>query len=190
VTNSLSNQYDQYFSLKESCRCCPLNRSWTLAAASFDVINYRPAGAPPNTTLNADTPRGVLAGSVATYGANDWESKLGDHTSFPLGLYSWGSEGNAFENAPSVASGIVPIYMSGGVFEVFVFETNSSDTPYASILASYALGAPLFCSPFGLLTPQRPTTLVGRAGGIDNVIAYVGKAPTVSDLRLGIKMVV
>lgn len=163
---------------------------WELRSADFDIVNFRSGGAPANATLNADTPKGVLGGSVALQTAA-WECGLADHTMTQgqsLGLFNLGSEGNAFENAPAAASGVVSVYMHGGTFEVFVFETNSADAPYSDILGSYTIGALLYCSPFGLLTPEVPSGLNDHAGGVDTVVASVAKVPTATDLELGIKL--
>jgi hypothetical protein len=163
---------------------------WDLNADSFDRVNYRPGSDPPNSTLNPDTPKGVLGGMCAVPTA-DWESGDGDHTAeVVLGLFNLGSEGNAFENAPAAASGKVAIHMHGGDFDLFVFETNSADSPYASILASYTIGATLYCSPFGLLTPEVPSGLGDHAGGVDTPVAVCVKVPTASELECGIKLLV
>ena len=47
--------------------------------------------------------------------------------------------------------------MHGGNFDLFVFETNSADSPYASILSNYTIGATLFTSPFALLKRMQAT---------------------------------
>jgi hypothetical protein len=63
------------------------NSSFDLRTQAFDYINYRPNGAPPNDTLNPDTPKGVLGGSVATC-SGDYESDQGKWNSpGQLGLY-------------------------------------------------------------------------------------------------------
>jgi hypothetical protein len=165
---------------------------WNLESAAFDIVNFRSGGNPTNSTLNADTPKGVLGGSVARI-SDDWESTLADHTveqGEVLGLYNLGSEGNAFENAPAAASGKVAINMHGGNFLVYVFETNSADAAYGDILASYTVGTLLYTSPFGLLTTELPSGLADHAGGVDTVIAQVTKAPTATDLELGIKLLI
>jgi hypothetical protein len=108
-----------------------------------------------------------------------------------IGLFSSGSEGNAFENAPAAASGVVPIYMDMGIYELFVFETNGLAND-ASILSSYTIGAALYCSAWGFLTVEAPVTAAASAayltaGTANNiVVGTVTKVPTASDLSLGV----
>ena len=79
--------------------------------------------------------------------------------------------------------------MGGGLFDVFVFETHAANSAYASILASYTLGAKLYASPFGLLTNEVPSGLSAPyTSGVDTVAGYVTRVPTASDLELGIKL--
>jgi len=193
----------------------PLSKNITasrfqLASDSFDIANFQPGGAgnQSNDTLSADTPKGVLGGAVAaTDLGNDWQSAIAAGVthdtpitgrgnqitlSLPaLGLYSDNSEGNAFENSPAAASGTVGIFMTGGLFELFVFETHTAADVIQ--LAAYTIGAPLFVSPYGLITVEAPTVQDGVAGlsaGIDVILANVTKAPTATDLSIGLKLLV
>ena len=128
---------------------------FSLASASFDITNYNNL---TNNTLSADTPKGVLGGMVATLNSGtDWQAAVGLSVTFAsvpagrptankitasypaLGLFAGNSEGNAFENAPAAASGIVPIYMDFGLYEVYVFESHTQAG--ASQVASYAIEA-------------------------------------------------
>jgi hypothetical protein len=179
---------------------------FSLEANAFDIVNYNNK---TNLTLSADTPKGVLGGSVAAMAGNPWEAGAAASVTFAtpqagrtnrithiakaLGLFGGNSEGNAFENAPAAASGIVPIYMNGGLFEIYVFESHAEAG--TSQLSTYALGGLLYCSPWGLITCEAPTTQDGTATftdatGTDVVIALCTKVPSASDLRLGLKLLV
>jgi len=62
-----------------------------------------------------------------------------------------------------------------------------------SQVAPYALGGALYCSAYGLLTVELPTTADGTTGmtgttAADIVIGTIVKVPTTSDLVLGVKM--
>jgi len=177
--------------------------AYTLKSSSFDRDNYHSdAGTGAhvsNLNFDADTPKGVLGGSVASLsvGGNNWEARDGAKNYRPIGLFSGNSEGNAFENAPAAASGKVGVYMNGGHFLVYAFETNegapSGSTPsitYASCLNSYAIGSPLYCSGEGLLTPVANTSDPSSVGYTTGSGAwYVGlctKVPTASELELGV----
>jgi hypothetical protein len=78
--------------------------------------------------------------------------------------------------------------MGGGLFNLYVFETNGAQSAYADLLAAWVLGQKLYASPFGLLTRELPS---GQAvAGTDTLIAITTKVPTSSDLTLGIKLVI
>jgi hypothetical protein len=163
--------------------------AFDLKASAFDQNNYRIAGGPQNDTLSVDTPRGVLAGSVASASA-EWEAQPGLYNSPTLlGLFSDNSEGNPYENAPAAASGKVGIFMAGGCFDVFTFETHNANSPYATILASYVLGGPIYASPFGLMTPQQPSALSAPfSAGVNTIVAIATAIPSATALKLGIKL--
>lgn len=175
---------------------------YALLASAFDKVNYQTpdytSGIPTNLTITSDTPKGVLAGQVAVIDTGaDWQCTFGTHQTAlgkVLGLFATNSEGAAYENSPVTASGYIGIYMDGGEFEVYIFETNScvaADSD-ASILASYTRGAALYISPFGFLTCQKPSTLGSpyNSGQVDNVVGYVTRTPTSSSLILGVRLAV
>jgi hypothetical protein len=162
---------------------------WALQTAAFDLSNEESGSRVLNTNGNTDanTPNGVLGGMCARGSAN-WEAREGIHTLPVLGLFANNSEGNAFENTPAIASGVVPIYMNGGAFLLYLFETNAHESAFADILSTYDVGDKLYCSAFGLLTTELPSA--HATTGVDNLVAICAKTPTASDLELGIKLVV
>jgi hypothetical protein len=163
---------------------------YSLQTAAFD-LNNTPSGsyrANANAIITTDFPKGVLGGSCARSSAA-WEAREGIHTAQVLGLFAKNSEGNAFENSPAIASGVVSIYMNGGNFYLYIFETADQNTPFsASQLGNYNFGTPLYCSAYGLLTPQLPSAQT--TPGTDNIVALCTKVPSASDLELGIKLLV
>lgn len=162
---------------------------YSLQTAAFDISNTPSSSfrLNPNTNITTDFPRGVLGGGCAR-ASGAWEAREGIHTAPVLGLFANNSEGNAFENSPAIASGVVPIYMNGGTFFLYIFETHSHNSAYASVLSSYSVGQELYCSAFGLLTHELPSAQT--APGTDRPIAICAKVPTASDLELGIKLLV
>jgi hypothetical protein len=164
---------------------------YALKTSAFDLVNtpsgsFRLGG---NDTITADIPKGILGGSVAR-ASGDWEAREGIHTAQPLGLFAGQSEGNAFENSPAIASGIVPIYFGGGDFLVYVFETHAHESAYAAktLSTAYAVGTALYCSAFGLLTNEVPSA--HGTPGVDVKVAIVTKTPSASDLEMGIQLVI
>jgi len=163
---------------------------YSLQTAAFD-INNTPSGSfrlNPNAIITSDFPKGILGGGCARASA-DWEAREGIHTAPVLGLFGNNSEGNPFENSPAIASGVVSIYMNGGNFLVYVFETNSHNSPYSSILGNYTVGDKLYCSAFGLLTRELPSAQTSP-GSFDNVVGILTKVPTATDYEMGIKLTV
>lgn len=155
---------------------------FTLKSTAFDTVNYRPAGSPANNTLSADTPKGVLAGMVAKMSASLEVDICTELTgNLPIGFFGGNSEGNAFENAPAVASGKVAVYMGyGSVYMLYVFETHAQTAAYAAktLSTAYAVGTVLYSSPFGLVTNTAST---------DSAVCAVScKVPSSTDLELGV----
>lgn len=163
---------------------------YALNTNAFDTVNT-PSGSfrlTPNTTITVDTPMGVLGGSIG-FQSGDWEANLSNNTKYPLGLFAGNSEGNAFENAPAIASGVVPVYYGGGDFLVYVFETNAQDGGAAKTLSTaYAVNTPLYTSYFALLTNDLPSG--ASTPGINNIVAIVSKAPSSTDLEMGIRLMI
>lgn len=171
---------------------------YTLAASAFSVVNYRNGlttpGLPPNDTMTSDTPNGVLSGSFAALsGANAWEVGAASYNSAVgtvLGMFVRGATGNPMENNQAAAGGVIALFMDGGEFELPYFETYTSEVGYASILSSYALGCPLYVSPFGLATPIKPAALtsVYTSTPVNTVIGTCTQVPTATSLTLGIRL--
>lgn len=163
-----------------------------LATAAFDLINS-PSGSyrlNPNTTITTDTPVGVLSGMVAKISGND-EATYGNYNAVPIGLFAKNSEGNPWENSPALSSGIVAIYMNGGNFLLYVFETHDVASPYAAktLSSAYAPGTLLYTSPYALVGPDVPSAN-GGGGGIDIAVAVVSKTPNATDKELGLKLLI
>ncbi len=164
---------------------------YSLKSTAFDHVNYRSGSDPPNLTLNADTPKGVLGGMLAKMDystpANlvvDICTDAASAQEYPIGWFNLLSEGNAFENAPASASGKVAIYKGCRAdFFLYVFETHGSTSPYtAKVLSSvYQVGKLVYAGPYGLATntaPSGPNLIVP--------VAIITKIPTSSDLEMGI----
>ena len=152
------------------------------AAFTQDNILGVPAGglaqAAVNTTLDATTPKGLLAGSfVAMTGSRIIGACNGD-AAFPLGVLLNDVAGNAFENTPAVASGKGPYIQGSAEIEVNVYETFKEDGTTAIV---YVAGVALYCSINGLFTDELTT------GG---VVGYVKKVPTAADPFLGVQLVI
>lgn len=162
---------------------------WDLQTEAFDLDNT-PSGSfrsNPNSLITPDVPKGVLGGMVAGQ-AGDWESTNCLYNMVPLGLYNKNSEGAPYTNNPAIGSGKVAIYMHGGTFLVYLFETSDPDSPYADkdFSVDYPPGALLYCSPYSLLTPDLPT---GHAtDGVNYAVGIISKTPTPVDDELGLKL--
>jgi len=156
------------------------NTLFSLEAAAF-TFDSNPAGRTmTNATLNAQTPKGVLGGTVAALkgtllvGAADAQN-----ATVPMGLFINNAAGNPFENTPAVASEKGPFVCNLGVAYVDVYETKDTDGNDLT----YAAGNPLYSSAYGLLTKQRT--------GTQAQVGYVIKPPVAgSDSWLGLMLTI
>lgn len=152
-----------------------LNSIPVLADNCFTKQNY---GVNTNSTLSANTPRGVLGGSVAALSAGlDYTVVPGTDEIMPCGLFVNDAAGSAFDNSPAVASGKVAVIKGQASVEVDVYETrNAADTSDLT----YSVGEKLYSSAQGFLTNE--TSSEGT------IIAVVTKAPTTVSPTLGVDM--
>jgi hypothetical protein len=153
------------------------NSLYSLEADGFTKLNYIPS-VTQNTLLNANTPKGILGGSVAGLAGN-LIAGAANVNKRPLGLFINNAAGNPFENSPAVASGISPFVNGMGTYRVFVWETN--DTGGAP--QTYLAGDQLYASANGLLTKEAT-----GAGAHTDLVAICTKAPTSSDMSMVVEL--
>jgi len=151
-----------------------------LTQANYNVTGH--AETAVNTRLSADTPKGLLAGSVvkcsATVGAV--EKAVGAASEGAVGVVMNDAVGYPYESSSGVASGKCPyIHGSGTVFTTDRYETFRSDhvTPLA-----YAAGERLYASRNGLLTNYIDQTTANE------IIGIVLIAPSASDPFMAVQM--
>ncbi len=157
------------YSGHENSRC-------TLEDAGFTRVNFVD-GTTKNNTLDVDTPKGVLGGSIATMKGDYEVGACTGAAEIPVGMFLNDAAGKAFENEPAKASGVAPFMHSQGSVEVNVYETrNAGDT--ADI--TYAINDKLYTSVAGLLTNE---------GGYNGeVVGILTKVPTSEDLWMGLNL--
>lgn len=155
------------------------NSLYVLEADGFTKLNFIP-GTTVNSLLDANTPRGVLGGSVAGLAGN-LVVGAGNAAKKPLGIYINNAVGNPFENTPAIGSGIAPFMNQFGSYRIFVWETHDAAGMNAHL---YAPGNVLYCSANGLLTKEA----AGGAGGHADPLAVCVKAPSASDLSMVIEL--
>lgn len=128
-----------------------------------------------NTTIDATTSRGLLAGSMVAMKGSRVIGACDGSSERPLGLLLNDVAGNANENTPAVASGKGPYVCGGGnEVELDVYETHTS----AGVAQTYAAGDLVYCSENGLISKEDL--------GSQLVVGIVKKVPTASDPFLGI----
>lgn len=152
------------------------NSLYELAPEGFTKTN-------PAAIAGENPPYGVLGGSVAALKANEdgkYIATAGDGTNKPIGLFLNNAEGEAWENAPAVASGKVAVFMRGDC-EVDLYEQ-----------VEFAVGDELYCSANGFLTNVKPSAASLSESGTadDTVIGIVTKVPTTAEPTLGVKMLI
>lgn len=145
------------------------------AAVCFTKVNTGGS----STVIPANSPLGVLGGSVAAYSAgNDYTVVPGTEALMPAGLFVNNAAGAAFENSPAVASGKVTVIKGLASVEVDVYETQTAAD--AGVDLEYAVGQYLYSSDNGLLTYEVSSSRI--------VIGVVTKVPTPSSPALGLDM--
>ncbi len=109
-----------------------------------------------NTRLNANTPKGILAGSVvAVAGEGTIGACAGDSTvtfDKAVGIAVNNALGNPYESSSAVASNkVVYAHGTGTVIRTDIYETVKSDGTTA---ITYAFGDKMYASQNGLLTNE------------------------------------
>lgn len=143
----------------------------SIATGTDDAFTQaNPVGSSSNVSTKVDTTKvGVLSGSVA-FARPDQGSVfvggpgtaaikaavLADTTQKwgyrPLGLFINSANGNAFENTPGVASGVLPYVCGMGTYGNALYETHLISTGAA---LTYTPGVPVISSLNGFLQPLR-----------------------------------
>jgi len=139
-----------------------------------------------NTRLNANTPKGILAGSVVAVAGNGLIGACaGDSTvaDKAVGIVINDAVGNPYESSSGVASGkVVYAHGTGTVLRTDIYETYKKDgtTPVA-----YTAGDKVYSSQNGLLTNILDST--NNAPYVTQ-IGIVLSAPTATDSYMTVQM--
>jgi hypothetical protein len=139
-----------------------MNTLMNLTEADLTQNNYSSAQQLANTRLSANTPKGLLAGSIVEAGTVAGTVIACDATHQPLGVVINNAVGYPFESSSGVASGKCPyLHGAGTVFATDLYET--AEVGGAALIIPYAAGLPLYSSVNGLLTTvaASPATVVG-----------------------------
>jgi len=158
-----------------------MNSLMNLTDTDLTQNNYSSAQQTANTRLSANTPKGLLAGSIVKAGSVAGTVVACDATSNPLGVVINNAVGYPFESSSGVASGKCPYLQgSGTVFSTDLYET--AEVGGAALTIAYAAGLPLYSSVNGLLT----TVAAGTAVSI--IVGIVLTAPSASDPFMVVQM--
>jgi len=154
-----------------------MNTLMNLTETDLTQANYNNGHAESviNTRLSANTPKGLLAGSIvsasATAGAVEKCIGGGRPGNYPLGIVINNAVGYPFESSSGVASGKCPyLHGAGTVFSTDLYETFNQ----SSVALTYAAGDSLYCSRNGLLENSDETSNT-------IVVGIVLIAPSTSD---------
>ena len=140
-----------------------------------------------NTRLNANTNKGILAGSVvAIAGSGTIGPCAGDASANDLavGIAVNDAVGNAYESSSAVASErVVYAHGSGTVFNTDIYETKQTDGTAA---VTYSAGDRLYSSQNGLLTNSSGMALVVSA--YHTQVGQVLQVPTATNPYMTVQM--
>lgn len=140
-----------------------------------------------NTRLNANTNKGILAGSVvAVAGSGTIGPCAGDASANDLavGIAVNDAVGNAYESSSAVASNrVVYAHGTGTVLNTDIYETKATDGTAA---VTYTAGDRLYSSQNGLLTNSSGMALVPSAYHTE--VGVVLQVPTATDPYMTLQM--
>jgi hypothetical protein len=139
-----------------------MNTLMNLTDTGLTQNNYSSAQQLANTRLSANTPKGILAGSIVKASSTAGAVVACDASSRPLGVAINNAVGYPFESSSGVASGKCPYLCgSGTVFSTDLYET--AEVGGGALSIQYAAGVSLYSSVNGLLTTvaASPATVVG-----------------------------
>jgi hypothetical protein len=156
-----------------------MNTLMNLTEADLTQNNYSSAQQLANTRLSANTPKGLLAGSIVMAGTVAGTVVASDATHYPLGVVINNAVGYPFESSSGVASGKCPyLHGAGTVFATDLYET--AEVGSAALVIPYAAGLPLYSSVNGLLTTVAASPAV--------IVGIVLIAPSASDPFMVVQM--
>ena len=139
-----------------------------------------------NTRLNANTPKGLLAGSVVAVAGNGLIGACaGDSTTADkaVGIAINNAVGNPFESSSGVGSGkCVYAHGTGTVLRTDIYETYKQD---GSTPVAYTAGDLLYSSQNGLLINVLDST---NNAPYATIIGICLSAPTATDSYLSVQM--
>ena len=138
-----------------------------------------------NTRLNANTAKGILAGSVVAVVGDGLIGpclKDGTNADLAVGVAINDALGNPYTSSSAVASErVVYCHGTGTVFETDIYETKQTDGTAAVV---FAAGDFVYASANGLLTNS--TGLAETTGS--TVVGIITKAPSVTDAYMTVQM--
>jgi len=160
--------------------------AYYLNPTEFERVNVRTGSMAPNSTIGADTQKGVLPGHLVKLAGDRLTGVFEYNTTTPvIGMFTEPSEAPPFSNLGAAGSGVVPFVTAPCFVTVYLFETHSPLAGNASILSAYTVGAKLYAGVYGLLSNQAPSTLsASYASGVDTVVGYVVSPPTATNLKM------
>jgi hypothetical protein len=134
-----------------------------------------------NTRLSADTPKGLLAGSVVSVGASGTVVASGAADADIVGIVVNNAVGYPYESSSGVGSGkCVYLHGASSVFTTDLYETRNYDNSADLV---YSAGDALHASQNGLLTNE-----TGGTAGSNLTVGIVLIAPSTTDPFMAVQM--
>lgn len=129
-----------------------------------------------NTLITADTPKGVLGGSLAGIVGDNIAGKA--NPARPIGWVVNNAQGDPFDNSPAVASEMLVFHINpNGLMEIDIYETCLEGTATPLV---YAVDDELYTSQNGLATNEAP----GGNAVDTNIIGHVMRVPTATNPKM------
>lgn len=159
------------------------NSLFSLNSAAFTRPNTAAQAGRTLGRIPANAPAGALSGMLAMMSGNYESTLAANNPNVPsvIGIFYLDAAGEAYENTPAIASGKLAVMTGQGSYETDLYETVKEDGTALAVAWANAIGLPLYCSDFSLLTTENTGSII---------VGYVTKCPTANNPFLGFNTII
>ena len=160
------------------------NTLYSLATNGFTRPNTAAQAGRTLGRIPANAPNGAMGGMLAMMTGNyevDLATNVGGDTPSVIGVFLMDAVGSPYENTPTIASGKLTVMTGPGSYETDLYETVKEDGSALATAWASAIGMPLYCSDFSLLTTESTGSII---------VGYVTSTPSASNPFLGFNTII
>jgi hypothetical protein len=160
------------------------NSLYSLNANCFTRANTAAVAGRALGRIPTNAPAGALGGMGAMMSASyevNISSNAGGAVPLVIGLFYLDAAGQAYENAPAIASGKLAVMTGPGSYETDIYESVKEAGGALDVAWTASIQLPLYMSDFGLLTTENTGSII---------VGYVTKAPSAANPFLGFNTII